>query len=163
MENKYTITKEQLRQLTDPVVKEWFPEVFKTDLEVGKWYFQTDSKALINFQGGKSGYGFCANGNWNDLSNYWSFKEYRHEWREATKQEVFETLKNEAVRRGFKEEFYFKCLKNGNIISCDGLFGFSKNTLYSNRGVVFYNGQWAEIIPTLTKEEAEEKFNVKII
>ena len=29
----YSLTKDQLRQLTDPKVKEWFPEVFKVKLE----------------------------------------------------------------------------------------------------------------------------------
>ena len=37
-EPSFSITKDQLRQLTDPKVKEWFPEVFEVKLEVGKWY-----------------------------------------------------------------------------------------------------------------------------
>jgi len=34
--------------------------------------------------------------------------------------------------------------------------------LYSQRSI-FQNGQWAEIIPTMTKQEAEEKLNCKIV
>ena len=36
-EGSFSITKDQLRQLTDPKIKEWFPEVFEVKLEVGKW------------------------------------------------------------------------------------------------------------------------------
>jgi len=35
-EGSFSITKDQLRQLTDPKVKEWFPEVFKVKLEAEK-------------------------------------------------------------------------------------------------------------------------------
>ena len=28
----YSLTKDQLRQLTDPKVKEWFPEVFEVNI-----------------------------------------------------------------------------------------------------------------------------------
>ena len=37
MEN-YQITRDQIRKLTDPQVKEWFPEAFEVKLEIGKWY-----------------------------------------------------------------------------------------------------------------------------
>ena len=40
-EPSFSITKDQLRQLTDPKVKEWFPEVFKS----GKWAILTITKS----------------------------------------------------------------------------------------------------------------------
>lgn len=169
MKNKYTITKEQILELKDPIVKEWFPDVFKKEYTTG-WYKHTDNKrsdwiVYVDFSTGKY-FGLGAF-SWIEkdscLDGMLDYVIY-NKCIKATKQEVFEALKKEAVKRGFKKRGgYFKCLKNGNIISCDGLFGFSTNTLYSNRGIVFDNGKFAEIIPTLTKEEAEEKFNVKII
>jgi len=166
----FTITKETIMKYE---MKDEFPSVFKKEFEVGKWYYQTDSKALINYQGGSKGYGFEHNKTWNDLIGCWSFESHAHEWIEATEQEVFEALKNEAVKRGFKEVVY---VNNSNIY--DSKFKnycMEKGIIkYSNKELILYisksehycffrDGVWAEIIPTLTKKEAEEKLNCKIV
>jgi len=47
----YEITEEQIKELAkgNAKVKNWFPEVFETKLEVGKWY-KSDYPLLINIQ-----------------------------------------------------------------------------------------------------------------
>jgi len=89
--------------------------------------------------------------------------------RKATEQEVFEALKNEAVKRGFgkKNVYFIDCLSR-NFIST-GKFSFYNSKVENNgitngaNGWIFRDGIWATIIPTLTKKEAEEKLNCKII
>jgi len=172
-EPTYTITKEQLLELengfTLPKLKQWFPDVFDVKLEVGKWHYQTDSKALVNFQSGTSGYGFDFNGKWNDLTNHWSFKSHAEEWRLATEQEVFEALKNEAVKNYKIGQYIFdEWSRIQAPIERLDKFDFSYNTLFvlnnnNSKTALFCNGKWAEIIPTLTKKEAEEKLNCKIV
>lgn len=168
---KYEITKEQILELsnessfTKATLNKWFPEVFETKLETGKWYFQTDSKALVNYQSGISGFGFASNGIWNDLIDQWSFKSHKEEWIEATEQEVKIALENEAVKRGFKEGNY-KCLYSHEVNEINSLikiYCMDLDRLWIESGVVYENGKWAEIITTLTKKEAEEKLNCKII
>jgi len=82
---------------------------------------------------------------------------------------VFEALKNEAVKRGFKEGVYIKTT-HGNIKKISGVL---KNGVLSElvsfndpdrfNGSIFRNGNWAEIIPTIAKEEAEKQLGIKII
>lgn len=155
-EPTYTLTKEQLKSLTDPQVKEWFPEVFKTVLEVGKWYVCKGFGYIINWQGSfHNSYGFTKGGDW--YGNGWV--ENSKGLREATEAEVFEALKNEAVKRGFVEGVYYKSLSNGEIVKCLGDY----QLCYDHERICFKDGVWAEIIPTKTKEEAEKELNCKIV
>jgi hypothetical protein len=170
-EPAYTITKEQLLELengfTLPKLKKWFPDVFEVKLEVGKWYKWKNGKALFNYQKDGKIYGFLY-GKWH-ITDYWTWEDLKN-IKEATEQEVFEALKNEAVKRGFKEGVMFKSVEkniDGKDIINFGSMGnniyFSKNTLFNSRGYIFNFGKWAEIIKTLTKKEAEEKLNCKIV
>lgn len=180
---KYELTKEQLRLLTDPKVKEWFPEVFKPVLEVGKWYKNNDKGCkksicfVVNLKGNGhefAGYGFDCKGIWFYEIEDVDFCGSKN-WTEAPEAEVFEDLKNEAVKR-YKE----KMIVPLNINLLDGYKNnyqelyFEKycrldeyNRLWVNFGkwnaVVFDNGKWAEIIPTKTKAEAEKELNCKIV
>lgn len=182
----YTITEEQIKELAkgNSKVKKWFPEVFETKLEVGRWYKgkHIGNSGLIFVQKyngidkGLTAFGFCWNSfNWRDSNSDWceNSKQYLIE---ATEEEVFEALKNEAVKRGFKDGAYIKnCLRNqaneyrgfniGGSITLD-----RHNELWMDvcgdedyYYCIFKDGKWAEIINILTKEEAEKKLNVKII
>jgi hypothetical protein len=172
------ITKEQVLELkklgnlgTLYKLKEWFPEAFKLDFEVGKWYCHDKSKSIVNYQGGSTGYGFSALKNWAPLGYKisWSFKTLTHEWRLATTEEWESALIAEAKKRGYKNGNY-KCLcqpsnttKNiethSYYISGDCVwFGSGEN---GNQ--VFNDGVWAEIIKTFSKEEAEKLLGGKII
>src|SRR3990172_12020314 len=85
------------------------PDFFKVKLEVGKWYkIQNNYRNwLMNYQENRAKcYGF------NSLDKY--SNDYLmlecSPWVEATEQEVFEALKNEAIKRGFKVGAFFKSI-----------------------------------------------------
>lgn len=176
------ITKEQVKELNknttskgQDYLKQWFPEAFKTELEVGKWYKNTDSgyEESIAFatklhsetpNNQFAGYGFDMFKGWvksdTDTELFGSKK-----WRLATPQEVESALIAEAKKRGYEEAVYVVSLENKNIIHLikgDFYFGRDGN-LYYKGAMIFKTGKWATIIPTLTKAEAEEKLGVKII
>ena len=171
----FEITKETILKYK---MKDEFPEVFKVKLEVGKWYKRPHGKALFFIVGDPKitpfeVYGFDMEGNWMNLEKARTFPDYEIE---ATEQEVFEALKNEAVRRRFGQiGIYFNSLDNDKCISDIEGFDFwnleerdSDENKYNIAvckygGVIFRQGIWAEIIPTLTKKEAEEKLNCKIV
>ena len=172
----YSLTKDQLRQLTDPKVKEWFPEVFYLSKDFTGWA-KTNSrgnkKYLVFLKEGFLQYGFDGNGAWFD------YREYKAKVREdlfkATNEEVFEALKIEAVRRGFVEGVRITPMfYNGkdyypdeNIISSPLNFKLKGNVFVVDGGIngyrIFVNGKWANVISTKTKEEAEKLLNCKII
>jgi hypothetical protein len=168
----FTITKEQILQLNSfnnydlgVALKEWFPSVFETKLEVGKWYKNT-----------KHDYIFCFNGIYDDFSQYgvnklgvWSVELSSHErhiafFTPATPEEVETALVNEAKKRGFKEGVYY-CF-GGKKIEAKGEIRFNHqgkyNDLYFERSerFIFKDGKWAEILPQpikMTVAEVEAK------
>jgi len=158
-------------------LKEKFPEVFKSELEVGKWYkWHTDGSILLyisNFDKDKiKGFGL-ENKDWFDNRNdetYWGYKTDTC-WTLATEAEVKEALINEF-------ELKMKKANSRNIKSLDGkimndigiyhTFDFKENKLYGNgggTGIYFNNGTWAEIIPKVTEltlEQIADKFGVDV-
>ena len=162
----YSLTKDQLRQLTDPKVKEWFPEVFYLPKDFTGWV-KTNSrgnkKYLVFFKEGILQYGFDGNGTWFDYGEYKA--KVSEDLFKATNEEVFEALKNEAVRRGFVKGVYFKSPVSGDNYKFTNIY-FTEATDMAwskNGGVIFDNGKWATIISTITKSEAEKLLNKKII
>lgn len=173
---KYEITKEQINQLLNEThrenednLKKWFPEAFtQLSSDFTGWAKSTvidNEKWLMYFEKGILKYGFDANGDW--FLPY-SVSNIKKSDIEATKSEVFEALKKEAVRR-YKVGDYIDCLhhtKYGFVETKIYEFDFSCLRLRNNRGYVccvFQKGKWAEIIETITKEEAEKLLNKKII
>jgi len=164
------ITKEQVLQLEadgNECVRDWFPEVFKVNLEVGKWYKLGD-KFMFNFSGKYSrsnnsgSYGFTMSGKWYDNLGISVDEIYKV----ATDKEVEIALKNEALKRGFKEGVWFESAVSEDYFKFNYLFINDNDfSIIWNKGcgVIFKDGIWAEIIPTITKEEAEEKLKCKII
>ena len=181
----YSLTKDQLRQLTDPKVKEWFPEVFKVNLEVGKWYNRIwkdgdrDLFLISDFIDNKFFIGeFFRNNERIEEGVGYRFKNEKDERYfqfEATNEEVFEALKIEAVRRGFVEGVRITPMfYNGkdyypdkNIISRPLNFKLKGNVFVVDGGNdeyrIFVNGKWATLVKTITKSEAEKLLNKKII
>ena len=160
----YSLPKDQLRQLTDPKVKEWFPEVFSFLKDFTGWA-KTNSrgnkKYLVFFKEGILQYGFDGNGTWFDYGEY-KAKVSKNLFK-ATNEEVFEALKNEAVRRGFVEGVFFRSAVSGNNYKFTNIY-FTEATdkaWSENGGVIFEKGKWA--IQTITKSEAEKLLNKKII
>ena len=170
----FEITKETIIKYQ---MKDEFPEVFDVKLKVGKWY-KTKSNCLFNLNKITDkfylGYGFTKS-----MTYYSEFREYiRTELKKATEQEVFEALKNEAVKRVFKEGVCVQDVYNGKTEKCttsisSNNFDYEKIGAGINSGkmalrdsdgsIIFFNGTWAKIIPTKTKEEAEKLLNCKIL
>lgn len=186
------ITKKQIITLygtdhgdTKLKLKEWFPEAFETVLEVGKWYsyrayndFRNDGICFVTEKpvlNKKLGFGINGRKEWKGEFIYLE----GYVFREATESEVFEDLKNEAVKR-YKSGNFVNCLRNGNLsLQCELILEkfsiyFQNNQLWVNYNdkeskcpetmvCVFDGGKWAEIIPTITKEEAELLIGKKIV
>ena len=177
---KYEITKEQILDLhssakkggkADTKMREWFPDAFKTALEVGKWY-KGEKNILIyitsfNDINNINGYGFIKDGSW-------SGSRGNFEWGlsvkcvEANESEVFEALKNEAFKRGFcsvgicfRDSIGRESKTTGKVESHNGSANFGITN--ADNMWIFRNGVWAEIIPTITKQEAEKQLGKKII
>jgi hypothetical protein len=146
----FTITKEQLRSLTDPKVKEMFPDAFRNVLEVGKWY-KSDLWSAI----------FCANTKYtgNEFTGYGvkgddSFYKYlslfsKYDLKLATNEEVFEALKRAAIKMGYKKGLYCIFGKDKHIRAIEeGEFsiGINTNSLIIGSDCIFQNGEWAEIV-----------------
>lgn len=172
-EETFVITKEQIKSLYSYAgannqhnLEKWFPKAFeeeKKELVVGKWY--VSSSFLINFQEENKCYGFSlSSGSWLINLQHTIAQHEKCEYREATEQEVFDALKKEAVKRGFKEGVYFKDVHTKSEFRLSNLhYENDSNDLRGNIGCVFHGGKWAEIIPTISLKEAEERLNCKII
>lgn len=179
---KFNITKEQILEMqswgnkTDSQkVKQWFPDAFEAELEVGKWY------NIKNIASGSLG--FCGIGQHtlddsdSGLCNYqigYNFREASGRiWRtngnitESTEQEVKTALTDEAKNRGFNVGSHFKPVDCENIYESykEIIFGFIKQEnklIFCNR-LIFDNGKWATIVKTITKKEAEKALGKKIV
>jgi hypothetical protein len=168
------ITKEQVLKLcdksfyVDEKLREWFPEAFKVELELGKVYKYT-GKFMFKFAGKYStscdsgSYGFSTTGKW--CENLGVDKDDKYT--EATTEEWESALIEEAKRRGYKNGNY-ECLyvsdrtkvTDGKMFFNDGRIWIGVNT---QSNMIYENGVWAEIVKTFSKEEAEELLGGKII
>lgn len=173
------ITKKQIIALDkgETTVRELFPEVFETKLQIGKWY--KSENHLICFEEKVNDiyyyYGFY-NKTWYDNTgkikdNYITNKNLLNSLLPATEEEVKDALVKEAIKRGFKEgalikktgiNSYFK-FKFEQIKQKDFKYFPKLNILDSQNGHIFENGKWAEIVETITKEEAEKQLGKVII
>lgn len=150
-------------------IKDNFPKLFESKLEVGKWYVGnlTSTTTYLVYFNGKFGdfvtYGFDSNGEWSDTCGFQENIKYRL----ATEEEVEEALIKEAEKRGFKKGVrYYDVNKKNRVINCDcGIFLYDHDINYMSfmGGGIYDNGKWSEIIPTLTRKEAEEKLGVTIV
>lgn len=178
-EPEFVITKEQIIEIHKtayPVVqkwiKQWFPEAFKEDkIELPKDYkgwCKTNRIEyelwLMYFESGELKYGFDSEGDW--FTPLRTPKIYHGVYgkRLATPKEIQEALTKEAVKRGYEEAYCINCLEEGIKKTDFGFWTGLKDGGYWLGGcLIFKNGKWAEIIPTITKEDAEKQLNKKII
>jgi len=175
----YNITEEQIKKLREytRLLEDWFPEAFELKLEIGRWYKKGNMLAMLKCIDGTGMYftrhhfyGF------NTPTTYDNFcidiyPNMEHFLTPATDSEVLEALTNEAIKRGFKQKTWFLNKDNSKQI-CDGKIELhlGENNRFLGLKFGFYNGlimdnhgQWAIIIPTYTKEEAEKMLNAKIV
>ena len=167
---KYELTQEQINQLAEKkhakeLLKEFIPEAFENELEVGKWYI--GGRCLFNYQTEKSVYGFFTKNEWMDKK--WTWGDNKGV-RLATEEEVREALINEAIKRGFKNvgELSLKLVrgemfKKGSFNTVNNEFRYIsvENSLNLDGVVIFYNGKWAEIVieDIPTQEEIDRVIN----
>jgi len=144
-------------------LKDKFPEVFKSELEVGKWYkwtdnyYKTDVMFITKVEGNRVYYYGIFNKNWTDED--WG--DSQHKYVLATEAEVKEALINEAEKRGFKEGVTIipiRCdkkqkLETSNIsynhkLSCLNILDINGNLQYKNynHACIYSDGTWAKII-----------------
>jgi hypothetical protein len=149
-------TEERIKELEARFQRELaeLKKELKPELEVGKWY-KTSKDNLLCYTGRNAdgvilGYGFIDD----DWGN-WKWGREMNDKKLATNQEVFEALKKEAIKRGFKrgvtlkatginEEFYWI----DSPISGEYEYLAETDTLDSSNGngYIYHKGKWAEII-----------------
>ncbi len=165
---KYKITEEQLRAIHEATstynqeeIEEWYPELFSTKLEVGKWYYSEGW--LFNYQEGNKVFGFDDTKKWIDKN--WSYSTPDGTERLATDREVIAALKIEATRRGYKVGTWIRGVGNGELLKLDTVLSPEEGCLQrlGFNAYIFKEGQWAEIVNVMTKKEVEEKFNITIV
>lgn len=160
----YTITKEQILKLDAKSTKDglsynnlrnWFPDAFKSELEVGKWYKSTIVDALFLKEKTKNGfntYGFSFD-NWatDEITTRLDALVL------ATEQEVKDALFKEAEKRKLFGDIAIKNPYSGdtNHLKNDGKYVYFNNSdgvyLTYSRWRIFFNGKWATILPTETE------------
>ena len=183
----YEITEEQIKEAHGAAcsqwklkIEQWWPDVFKSKLEVGKWYKRNNSNNVIAFikeihADDFTAYGWDYNGLWVNDSDNWTCD--LDDWTPATDKEVEEMLIKEAVRRGYEGKSIKSLIDDGLLVNetndgkyiSDVTYSYyaNKNSLYLGYMVIFKNGKWAEIIKEepskeMTIEEIESKLGHKI-
>jgi len=170
------MTKEFIIENQDKTLKELFPEHFTKFTGWARTTTDLDKKWVMYFNEGAIQYGFNGFGEWCESKS----KIYQFDSKietEADFNKIESTLVAEATRRGYKQGLLIQDIYNGDLdksnvkISSD-FFDYETIKAGENQGqmalrdsngsIIFHNGVWAEIVNTMTKEEAEEKFNIVI-
>lgn len=144
------LTKEQME-----IVKGEHPSWFNED-GAGEWYIKPINGSIqFNIKDGK-GYGWCLAHGWVDDAR-WFQNDRDNEFREATPEEVKSALIAEAKRR-YKvgdrlSKIYEDYAKCENRCFGEREFAIEDGKLYMQNDIsyydycIFYNGQWASVIP----------------
>lgn len=169
MEN-YTITKQQILELhesnspeTRTQIAKMFPDAFKKELEVNRWY--SYNNCLVCYQGDinnlNTGFGFFSDKSWMNLCNLGYEPE---KWIESTPKEIETALRDEAKKRGFVKGAKYKPLFSGGFsydtvfeIESDKFRFHGQELLTTSKHRIFTDGKWAEIIPEETKQITMDK------
>lgn len=162
----FEITKETIVKYK---MKDEFPEVFKKEEQNG-WYKDKEYPLwLCFFENDCLIYGFDIDGDYFINKKPVLDTDKKNDI-PATEQEVFEALKNEAVKRGFVDNAWVNTIYNTKKKIGGKLYYYHDTNKVSSlndsdgmKGCLFYKGKWATIIPTKTKEEAEKLLNCKIV
>lgn len=161
------ITKKQIKELDkgNVTVRELFPDVFKEKFTGwAKDSYDDNDSWMMYFKNDVLKYGIDSNNNWfTKNENYLYTKDKDN--RPATEEEVFEGLKNYAVKIGLWNSNSFVDCIDGDFWDGTDNYNeqFAHGMLWSKYSCIFNNGQWAEIIETITKEEAEKQLGKKIV
>jgi hypothetical protein len=170
------MTKEFIIKNQDKTLKELFPQHFAKFTGWAETTIASENKWMMYFKEGTIQYGFNGYGGWceNDLKIYQFNSE---DEMEADLDKVELRLTAEAIRRGYKQGLLIQDIYNGdwdksNVKISSDFFDYETIKAGVNQGqmalrdsngsIIFHNGIWAEIVNTMTKEEAELKFNIVI-
>jgi len=186
---KFEITKEQIWDIDNfgySKVREWFPEVFKKELVVGKWYKWIDGSTTVKIRITEidsenfiiKAYGFT-----NDVyvsegvfyRNPVNFRDAISNFNEMDSQEVESALIGEAKKRyenkvinPLNEHIMTKYNGSGVKLNFEKHSFDNYNRLWIDCGnwnaIVFEDGIWAEIIhpKKMTQSEIEKELGYKI-
>ena len=154
-----------IRHNQNKTLKQLFPSVCDTLLEVGKWY-ESDFGCIVNYQGSERGYGFTKTGREWYNNNGWEFNKLEI-WAPADLSLVRELLIGEAEKRGFVKGTYFSSVPAPSVEKCHNeisLYGNGHNKIQfgHGNGLIFKDGEWAKILIVMTTFEAEAKLNCLI-
>jgi hypothetical protein len=182
MKTEFKISRKQILKLVHGSsidnLEEWFPEVFSVNNEINKPY-KTSSGVLKYFVSKTDAFGFDSDGKWSDYYKYYTLDDTgANKWVEATTEEWESALIEEAKIRGYVKGLLIQDIYNGNLhnpninVSSNNLdyetikagVNKGKMALRDNDGsIIFYDGIWAKIIKSISKEEAEKQLGCKII
>jgi len=172
------LTKKFIKENAEMTLKEVFPEVFEVEFKIGIWYkSKTHPKMLVfpiteDENGHLFGFGFDNYGTYQKIdndsqSNCMCNSSAKYYLIPATPQEIQEALEKEAVSRGYRDGIIIKPLwetplYSWNVYENQIRFEEKSNAFYFGC-CIFKGGIWAQTIPTITKQEAEERLGMKII
>lgn len=133
-------------------IKDKFPDAFKSELEVGKWYKNKHHSDLIfiseiDKEDKVKYYGFYY-GEFKDERNteiHYGYGKDSENWTLATEQEVKEALIKEAEKRGFKEGAAMISM-NGHgkcYLYVRGTISYTNNRFKYMGCEIFKDGNWA--------------------
>lgn len=138
----------------------------------GEYWFHNNGELVLIIELTKLHGGTIKCKHINNANNF-AFHHIKTMHRKATESEVFEALKEEAIKRGYKSGV---CVKYPWYEEKDEIFiidinegNFGNTTKLTQGGFqlkgtqVFFDGKWAEIIPSITKEAAEKELGKKIV
>lgn len=165
---KYEVSKQFLLDGHSDACQEWkeriekeVPELFKKNLEVGKWYKDLDGRVFFvekwedKMNKKAKGYGFVDN-SWVEtpIDGIFNYCFISRDPIEATKEEVESTLIAEAKKRGYDKAYAVNCLlpvgSDRIVINSKITFTFYCGSLWIKHDgeaiCIFRRGKWAEII-----------------
>ena len=176
--------KEFIKKAHSAACSEWktniekeFPKLFKEDaLEVGRWYngyenyliYITNIRQEFSYKK-ISYYGLSWEQKWK--CDYIANRDIENSLKPATDKEVKEALIKEAKKRGFKEgvrvESRWLTAPSeekliGNFIF-DNEFELCCRASNGSLWTIFQDGEWATIVETITKEQAEKELGKTIL
>jgi len=140
---------------SEEIIKKEFPQLFESELEVGKWYKNTSNPNCNNLVFYKSDKQDCYGTSY--YHNIWAddmFFNRKYNWVLATEQEVFEALKNWFEKDNKPFNNYKFLSEHNKFLGWDG----------SVRHTLFENGIWNKPQPKeITISEIEKILGYKIL
>ena len=150
-------------------IEKEFPKLFKKE-EINGWYKTKKVKGWCVFlENGIIRYGFGSFGSWFEGQNH-TYELHKHDYK-ATDKEVEQALIKEAKNRGFKQGVRIKSKwldapsekkLIGNFIF-DNEFELCCRASNGSLWTIFQDGEWATIVETITKEQAEKELGKTIL